>query len=451
MLGKVLIMQKQRTKINSGVALVMLLMIITGFFAFSQTRYFADKKVSKSKNIVVADKVTDKEKETETETWTSIPQRAVAYQELTTYEDSNLTKSVGKIPAKTQLDIAEIVGKSFKLKTGKYISTDKKAVISDLTISRESTNTTIYTDKSVNVFYNPLTTYDNQIMTNLSGTHQLSADKMAKTNWGTYYEVSLDNGQTGWVSENDISLENPKIKQVQALLNQKYNDKKYSIYVKELDDKFTAGVNQEQKMYSASLSKIPILYWTQKRLNEGLASLDDKLLYTPAINTFYGSYKPEGTGNLPKTADNKYYSLQDVINRTAKLSDNVGSNMLAYYETQEFNPNYQKEINRIAGQEWNPKERNASAQMVGRMLEALYNEGGASFNALFDTSFDDVKIRAGVPKNISVAHKIGGADTDNHDAAIVFASKPYLLVIETDGATDDEIKAISQDVYGVMK
>lgn len=54
------------------------------------------------------------------------PQRAVAYQELTTYEDSNLTKSVGKIPAKTQLDIAEIVGKSFKLKTGKYISTDKK-------------------------------------------------------------------------------------------------------------------------------------------------------------------------------------------------------------------------------------------------------------------------------------------------------------------------------------
>ena len=81
MLGKVLIMQKQRTKINSGVALVMLLMIITGFFAFSQTRYFADKNVSKSKNIVAADKVTDKEKETET--WTSIPQRAVSYTHLT--------------------------------------------------------------------------------------------------------------------------------------------------------------------------------------------------------------------------------------------------------------------------------------------------------------------------------------------------------------------------------
>lgn len=60
-------------------------------------------------------------------------------------------------------------------------------------------------------------------------------------------------------------------------------------------------------MYSASLSKIPILYWTQKRLNEGLASLDDKLLYTPAINTFYGSYKPEGT---------EIYQKQQIINIT---------------------------------------------------------------------------------------------------------------------------------------
>ena len=445
MLGKVLIMQKQRTKINSGVALVMLLMIIPGFFAFPQSRYFADKAVSKPKNIVVADKVTEKE------TWDSIPPRAVALQDIELYEDEQLTKSVGKLSAKTQLDISEIAGKAFKLKDGKYILADKKNIISDVTISRENTNRTIYTNKSVNVFYNPVTTYDNQVMTRLNGTHQILADKIAKTNWGTYYEISLESGQKGWVSEADISLENPKIQQVQTLLNKKYNDKKYSIYVKELNDKFTAGLNQNQEMYSASLSKIPILYWTQKRLNEGLASLDDKLLYTPAINTFYGSYKPEGTGNLPKTADNKYYSLQDIINRTAKLSDNVGSNMLAYYETQEFNPNYQKEINKIAGQEWNPKERNASAQMVGKMLEALYNEGGASFNALFDTDFDDVKIKAAIPKNVPVAHKIGGADTDNHDAAIIFTNEPYLLVIETNGGSDDEIKNISQDVYGVMK
>ncbi len=66
-----------------------------------------------------------------------------------------------------------------------------------------------------------------------------------------------------------------------------------------------------------------------------------------------------------------------------------------------------------------------SAQMVGRMLEALYNEGGASFNALFDTSFDDVKIRAGVPKNISgCSQKLVVQIQIIMMHAIVFASKP---------------------------
>lgn len=69
--------------------------------------------------------------------------------------------------------------------------------------------------------------------------------------------------------------------------------------------------------------------------------------------------------------------------------------------------------------------------MTGRVLEALYNEGGYSFNALFDTQFDDIKIQAGLPKNVRVAHKIGAADAYNHDAAIVFANEPYILVVET--------------------
>ncbi|RZI49436.1 serine hydrolase [Lactococcus kimchii] len=438
-------MQKLRNKFNIGVGLVMLLMLIPSFFAFPKFQKNTEKQSSKHGNVVVADKLV------ENKLWTSLPERAVAYKDLQTYSDAELTKVNGNIPQKTQLDITEVTGKAFKLKNGNYISADKKDVISDVPLSREPKQQTLYTNKSVNVFYNPVTTYDNQVLSVLKGNQELLSDKIAQTYWGKYYEISLSNGQKGWISEKDISLENPKLQQVQALLNEKYNNKKYSIYVKQIDNDFTAGINQNEKMYSASLSKLPILYWTQKQLNDGKASLNDQLLYTTSINTFYGSYQPEGTGNLPKTADNKSYSLQDIINRTAKLSDNVGSNMLAYYETQQFSATYQNEITQIAGSPWNPKERQASAQMVGKVLEALYNEGGAAFNALFNTSFDDVKIRAAIPQNVPVAHKIGGADNDNHDAAIIFTSEPYLLVIETQGATDEQIQKISQDIYGVMK
>ena len=438
-------MQELRNKLNIGMVLVMILMLIPGFFAFPKFKNNIDNKYDKPKNHVIADK------KIISETWEGVPQRPVAYHDLLVYNDDKLSQPNGKILAQTQLKITEVVGKAFKLNDGKYISADKKLVISDITISRKDESKIIYTTKTVNVFYSPITTYDKQILSVLTGSHKFVADKVAQTYWGTYYEISLADGRKGWVSLKDISLENPKLLQVQKLLDQKYNNKKYSIYVKQLNDDFTVGVNQNEKMYSASLSKIPILYWTQKQINDGYASLNDKLLYTTSVNTFYGSYKPAGTGNLPKTADNKVYTLQDIINRTAKLSDNVGSNLLAYYETKEFSPNYQKEINQIAGSPWNPETREASAQMVGRMLEALYDEGGAAFNALFDTAFDNIKIEAGVPKNIPVAHKIGDADNDNHDAAIIFTSTPYLLVIETDGATNQQIQQISHEIYEVMK
>ena len=154
---------------------------------------------------------------------------------------------------------------------------------------------------------------------------------------------------------------------------------------------------------------------------------------------------------MPKDFNDKTYSLQDVINRTAKLSDNVGSNLLAYYETNQFSSQFQTAITKIAGQRWDPKKRLASSQMVGRTLEALYQEGGTCFDALINTGFDNIKIKAGVPSTVPVAHKIGDADQDNHDAAIVFAAKPYVLVIETDGGSDKQIQQISKAVYEVLQ
>ena len=436
-------MQKLRNKLNSGVALVMIV-LIPSFFALSWLQKPADKMVSQPQNIL------RKEKKEEI-FWENIPQYPLSIKELTVYSDASQSKIIGKINTKSQLKLVELNGKSFKLADGRYISADKKQVISDVPFFYKDEKNTIYTHKNSPVFYSPATSYSQERVTELTGKHQFIADRTAQTYWGKYYEISLADGQKGWLAQEDTSLENPKLQDIQNLLNQKYNNPKYSIYVKILDSKFTAGVNQDEGMYAASLSKLPILYWTQKQLNEGKAILSDSLRYTPAVNLFYGSYQPEGTGNLPKTADNKIYSLQDIINRTAKLSDNVGSNLLAYYETQQFSSVYQKEINHIAGRTWNPKTREVSAQMVGKILEALYNEGGASFNALFNTNFDDVKIKAGLPKDIPVAHKIGGADRDNHDAAIIFTAEPYILVVESNGATDQEIQQISQDVYGVMK
>ncbi len=437
-------MQKLSSKLNIGVGLAMILMIIPSFFT-SSSHNLAD--INRKIDVNVS---SSKQVSRDTIYWKSIPENAVAKSAIIQYKDANLTHKVGQIKPNTELEIDKLKNNSFELTNGNYISASK-TLVSDLVSSVKIENITAYTKGTVKVFYNPFTASDQSIVTTLAPNLALRIDKIAQTNWGDYYEVLLSDGQKGWVEVSETTLENPKLIQVQTLLNQKYNKSNYSIYVKLLDSKFTVGVNQTKQMYSASLSKIPILYWTQKRLNEGTANLSDGLLYTDKINSFYGAFQPAGTGNIPKTANNIIYNLQDVINRTAKLSDNVGSNLLAYYETGQFSPTFQNEITKIAGQPWNPKTRLASSEMVGKVLEALYNEGGASFDALFNTNFDNIKIQAGLPSNVSVAHKIGSAGSDNHDAAIVFSSQPYVLVIETEGGSDELIEQISKDVYEVLK
>ncbi|GFH42636.1 serine hydrolase [Lactococcus hodotermopsidis] len=388
----------------------------------------------------------------EIDAWSEIPKRAVALTELQVYSDENLSKKTGKISSKTKLTISEVSAKNFKLSDGTFIKNDKNQVVSDIILSTEQKKQTIYLTKDVEVLYTPLTTYDNQVYSRLTNGQKYQADKVAKTNWGTYYEVTFEGGKTGWIVSTSATLKNPKLDKVQTLLTQKYNNASYSIYVKQLDSEFTVGINQMQMMYSASLSKLPILYWTQKQINEGNASLDDQLRYDEFVNSWLGAFKTTGTGFLPKTADNKPYSLLDLINRTAKDSDNVSSNIIAYYETGQFSPAYQAEITKIAGQKWDPIERNASSEMTGRVLEALYQVGGAGFNSLIGTDYDDERIPEKLPKNIKVAHKIGTADEFSHDAAIIFASEPYILVIETSNASDNDVLAnISKDIYEVMK
>ena len=389
---------------------------------------------------------------------TVIPVRAVTLTDVDDFSNQELTQKKMTIPEKTDLQIVSLDNSGrqpvFELSDGTYIVASGKSIGSDVTLTEENLSTTVYLTNAVNVLYNPFTTFDTEVYQVAAGNQALQAMKVARTHWGKYYEISFDGGRTGWVDASSVSLENPKFKALQSILSQKYgSNANLSITVKQLDSNFTDAVNPNKEIYAASLWKLPILYWTQKQLNDGNASLSDQLKYISDVNnTSWYAFDPSGTGSMPKTADNQNYQLADLINRTAKESDNVASNMLAYYETDKFSKAFQTEINKIAGSDWSDETRNADSGMVANVLQALYNEGGASFNALFGTSYDNSRIEAGVPSNIRVAHKIGITDTENHDAAIVFTNQPYILVVMTTGSQPDSlITDVSQTVYEALQ
>ena len=202
-------------------------------------------------------------------------------------------------------------------------------------------------------------------------------------------------------------------------------------------------------MYSASVTKIPYLYYTQEQLNNHSLSLDKKLKYIAAVNDFAGAYDPEGSGSISKSANDKEYSVQDLINGVAKESDNVAHNILAYYTSNQSDSQFQNTIEKIAGKKWDVESRQASARMAGNVMEAIYEQNGMIIDALSQTNYDNQRISKNI--NVKVAHKIGDAYDFKHDVAIVYADSPFIIAILTNNSDYDTISKIADDVYGVLK
>ncbi|MEG3142206.1 serine hydrolase [Streptococcus sp. 2A/TPW/M5] len=88
--------------------------------------------------------------------------------------------------------------------------------------------------------------------------------RTAKTLRDEFVEIE---GQ-GWVNKAFVTEKDNRMEKVQDLLNSKYNSPSYGIYVKQLTTGNTAGINTQKEMYSASVTKLPYLYYVQEQLNK---------------------------------------------------------------------------------------------------------------------------------------------------------------------------------------
>lgn len=372
------------------------------------------------------------------------------YQTTVTYKDADLTAVSGKLEPNTPFQTMEFHVNDagtpiFKLKDGSFIPADKRLVYEDLLLSQEQVNQQVWLKKEIEVYEKPLVNGVKKVTNKLTPYSKVTLTQISQTPQGTFGYIDGN----GWINLEKTSEEDTRLEKAQDLLNQKYNKDNLSVFVKQIDNDLTAGVNQDKKMYSASISKLLYLYYTQKQLDNGKFTLNDGLKYIAAVNDFSGAYDPSGSGSLPKEADDKEYTVQDVINRTAKESDNVGSNLLGYYLADQSDKDFQKAIDQLAGQHWDVEEREASAQMAGQIMEAIYYQGGYVLEAMSQTNFDQQRIAKDI--DVKVAHKIGDAYDFRHDVAIVYAEKPFVLSIFTEQSDYDTISQIAKDIYEVLK
>ena len=362
------------------------------------------------------------------------------------YSTEELVKESGKVTPESKLTILEWRLNSqgqavFKLSNNQFIAADKRLLYDASQVYHSSKK--VWLDPEFVIYNSP---YDKEeLKSNLSAYQEVETDMTLFAEGREFLHIK----QTGWIATEYTSEEDNRMQKVQELLSSKYQNEQFSIYVKQLTTGKEAGLNENQKMYAASVMKLPYLCYVEEKINQGEYTLDSNLKYVAEVNDFPGSYKPEGSGSLPKKADNKDYSIKDLITKTAKESDNVAHNILGYYVTNKSDESFKKEITSISGEVWDVTDKLASAKMAGQVMETIYHQNGFVLESLSKTSFDDQRIAKNI--SVNVAHKIGDADEFKHDTAIVFTDSPFIISIFTKNSDYDTISKIAQDVYEVLK
>ncbi|MGT2949527.1 serine hydrolase [Streptococcus devriesei] len=379
-----------------------------------------------------------------------IPTNPNTYHEISSFPKANLTGKTQKIKPDSDLKIKALITEHvktpvFKLSDGRYIKASHDNIYADIVLRQDYFARNYWLKKTFTIYQKPYVAGVKKVKTKLTGYTKVHVSQKAVTSHGTYLKAD---GQ-GWINEKDLDLADNRIEKVQALLNQKYNKPNYSIYVKQLDTQKTAGINEDKAMYSASVTKLPILYFVEKQLKDGKVKLTDKLTYTEQVNHFKGAYKTEGSGKMPKKADNKAYTVEALLKAVTQHSDNVASNILGYYIAHKYDRTYQETIQKAADAQWSMDARKVSSRTAANVMEALYNQRGSALNYLKTTEFDSNRISRDIA--VPVAHKIGDAYDYKHDVAVIYAGEPFVLSIFTDKASYNNISAIADDVYGILK
>lgn len=380
----------------------------------------------------------------------TIPSNPNLYQETASYKDENLTVQDKILLPDKALKIIDLKVNAqsipvFELSDGTYLEASHQSIYDDVILRQESINENYWLKDGFILYDTPDVLGSKTVRSDLVAYSQVTVSQHAVTEHGSYYKI---NGK-GWISEEFLSKNDNRIEKVQKVLSQKYNKSDFSIFVKQLDTGLTAGINQDEKMYAASIAKLATLYYTQEQIQEANIKTTDSFKYIDAVNQFSKAYDPSGSGKMVKSADNKDYSVDNLLKEVAQHSDNVATNILGYYVANQYDKSFETEISSILGDSFDMKERQMSSKEAADLLEAIFYQNGQIINYLSETEFDNERISKDI--TVQVAHKIGDAYDYKHDVAIVYTNKPFILSIFTNNSSYQDITNIANDVYSILK
>jgi beta-lactamase class A len=249
------------------------------------------------------------------------------------------------------------------------------------------------------------------------------------------------------------------------------------VYLRSLDGRTEWSFGAEQAFHAASTMKVPVMIELFHQVQQGQLTLEDTLEIKNEFHSIVdGSvYKlsadDDSESDLYK-AEGQTRTLGQLCDAMITVSSNLATNLLIEkLGVQNIRATVRGlgavGMNVLRGVEDGKAfakglNNTTTARGLGILLEAIA-EGkavdGASSRKMIvileRQKFND-GIPAGLPPGLRVAHKTGEITKIHHDAAIVFAERPYVLVILVRGLAEEKASAeliadISRQLYAATQ
>lgn len=248
----------------------------------------------------------------------------------------------------------------------------------------------------------------------------------------------------------------PFKQKVSALISEKLKTGEashISTYFRDLNNGPWFGINEREEFSPGSLLKVPFMMAAFKQAESNPDFLDQAVVYPGGNENDKMSIKPRITLEIGKS-----YALNEVIRRMIIYSDNDAKNLLlskinsriltkAYEDLGIQGPTIEKTDDFINVKNY--------ASFFRVLFNASYLTKEFSEKALSILSEADFRdgLAAGIPKNVTVAHKFGEREylskKQLHDCGIIYyPNHPYLLCIMNRG---DDLQKMAKTIADISK
>jgi beta-lactamase class A len=228
------------------------------------------------------------------------------------------------------------------------------------------------------------------------------------------------------------------------------------IYFRDLEDGPHFGVNEYENFAAASLLKLPMVILYLSLAEEDPSLLAMKLIVPAGLDELYKvAYAPP-----EQLLAGQAYSVEELLLRTTKYSDNVAFIMLRQYLQDRYGKeSFIDESYRHLGlvPEINDRYYVISVSRYASMFKLLYtasylnSASSEKFVKMMLAATFDKGLLQGLPAGTPLANKFGVMERDGliqlHDCGIVYyPNNPYVLCVMTRGHSYEELEKVLGDV-----